>query len=140
MIYSHHFIIYIYYHFIYPVIAQSQCLILIGRDSGLNTVSQLQAYLSPQDDTNVSGPLAISALKIRQSDYGISWYIPSVTRQKGESQNGCFKKTKHVKFISSPVICTCTCAYQGGRKCSFLGKFGVICFLETPVLRFALLP
>ena len=32
-------------------------------------------------------------------------------RQKGESQNGCFKKAKHV-----------------------------LCFLETPVLRFALLP
>ena len=23
---------------------------------------------------------------------------PSVIRQKGESQNGCFKKTKHAKF------------------------------------------
>ena len=27
-----------------------------------------------------------------------------------------------------------------GKKCSFSGKFGVLCFLETPVLRFALLP
>ena len=27
-----------------------------------------------------------------------------------------------------------------GKKCSFFGKFGVLCFLETPVLRFALLP
>ena len=26
------------------------------------------------------------------------------------------------------------------KKCSFFGKFGVLCFLETPVLRFALLP
>ena len=26
------------------------------------------------------------------------------------------------------------------RKCLFLGKFDVLCFLETPVLRFALLP
>ena len=25
-------------------------------------------------------------------------------------------------------------------KCSFFGKFDVLCFLETPVLRFALLP
>ena len=45
----------------------------------------------------------------------------SVIRQKGESQNGCFKKTKHA-------------------KCLFFGKFGVLCFLEKPVLRFALLP
>ena len=27
-----------------------------------------------------------------------------------------------------------------GKKCSFLGKFGVFCFRETPVLRFTLLP
>ena len=29
---------------------------------------------------------------------------------------------------------------SGGKKCSFFGKFGVLCFLETPVLRFSLLP
>ena len=28
---------------------------------------------------------------------------------------------------------------SGGKKCLFFGKFGVLCFLETPVLRFALL-
>ena len=28
---------------------------------------------------------------------------------------------------------------SGGKKCSF-GKFGLLCFFETPVLRFALLP
>ena len=28
----------------------------------------------------------------------------------------------------------------GDKKCSFFRKFGVLCFLETPVLRFALLP
>ena len=29
---------------------------------------------------------------------------------------------------------------SGGKKCLFFGNFGVVCFLETPVLRFALLP
>ena len=29
---------------------------------------------------------------------------------------------------------------SGGKKCSFFGKFGVLCFLETPGLRFAFLP
>ena len=29
---------------------------------------------------------------------------------------------------------------SGGKECSFFGKFGMLCFLETPVLRFALLP
>ena len=33
-----------------------------------------------------------------------------------------------------------TCAYQGARNVRCFGKFGVLCFLETPVLRFALLP
>ena len=42
------------------------------------------------------------------------------TRQNGECQNGCFT------------------AYQGVRNVRFCGKFGVLCFLETPVFRFAL--
>ena len=29
---------------------------------------------------------------------------------------------------------------SGGKTCSFFGKFGVLCFLEIPVLRLALLP
>ena len=29
---------------------------------------------------------------------------------------------------------------SGGKKCSFFGKFGVLCFVETPVLKFTLLP
>ena len=33
----------------------------------------------------------------------------------------------------------CVCI-SGGKKCSFFGKFGVPCFLETPALRFCLLP
>ena len=54
-------------------------------------------------------------------------------RQKGESQNGCFKKAKHAKI--SEKICV-----SGGKKCLFFGNFDILCFLETPVLRFALLP
>ena len=60
-----------------------------------------------------------------------SFYLLLI-RQKGESQNGCFKKTKHAKFSQKRI--------SGGKKCSFFGKFGVLCFLETPVLRFTLLP
>ena len=48
-----------------------------------------------------------------------SWLI----RQKIK----CFKKTNYV-------------CVSGGKKCSFLGRFDVFCFLETPVLRFTLLP
>ena len=71
--------------------------------------------------------------------------ISSVIRQKGESQNGYFKKTKYAKFsdktnISYPLICTRTCLYQRVRNVRFARKFGVLCFFETPALGFALLP
>ena len=54
------------------------------------------------------------------------------------------KKTKHAKFseqrtLLPPDTLTYVCE-SGGKKCSFFGKFGVLCFLETIVLRFALLP
>ena len=73
------------------------------------------------------------------------WYlISSVIRQKGESQNGCFKKTKCAKFSEKRAFLTlCSHTYvckTGGKKCLFFGKFGVLSFLETPVLRFVLLP
>ena len=60
----------------------------------------------------------------------------SVRRQKGESQNGCFKETKHVKFSEKRTFRTCV----SGSKCSFFGKSVVLCFLEISVLRFPLLP
>ena len=36
------------------------------------------------------------------------WMIPylSVIRQKGESQNGCYKKTKHIKFSEKRTFLT----------------------------------
>ena len=66
-------------------------------------------------------------------------------RQKGESQNGCFKKTRHTKFSEKRTFLTrwYTHTYiciSGVKKCSLFGKFGMLCFLETPVLSFALLP
>ena len=46
---------------------------------------------------------------------------------------------KDINFILSAIRHTCVCV-SGGKKCLFFGNFGVFCFLETPVLRFALLP
>ena len=65
-------------------------------------------------------------------------------RQKGESQNGCFKKAKLAKIsenkqVLPPDTHTYVCVSRS-KKCLFFGNFGVLCFLETPVLRFALLP
>ena len=34
------------------------------------------------------------------------WYTSSVIRQKGESRNECFKKTKHAKFSDKRTILT----------------------------------
>ena len=50
-------------------------------------------------------------------------------KRKQENKKITFKKTKHAKFSEKLTF-----------KCLFFGKFGVLCFLETPVLRFALLP
>ena len=64
----------------------------------------------------------------------------SVIRHKGESSRKQstpnFPKNEH--FLP-PDTQTYVCL-SGGKKCSFFWKFGVLCFLETPVLRFALLP
>ena len=62
----------------------------------------------------------------------------SVIGQKGESQNGCFKKTK--RQISRKANISYPLSVSGGKKCSFFGKFDMLCILETPVLRFTLLP
>ena len=47
-----------------------------------------------------------------------------------------FSKNEH--FLP-PDTYTYVCV-SGGKKCSFFRKFGVLCFLEAPVLGFALLP
>ena len=71
-----------------------------------------------------------------------------IIRQKGKSQNGCFKKKKKNKarqifqkkhHFLTPDMHIYVCV-SWGKKCSFFGKFGKLCFLETPILRYALLP
>ena len=71
----------------------------------------------------------------------ISIDISLIISQKSGSQNRCFKKTKYAKFSEKRTFltpCTYVCV-SGGKKCSFFGKSGMLCFLETPVLRFTLL-
>ena len=70
----------------------------------------------------------------------------SVKRQKGESQNGVSRKQSTSKFPKNehfllPDTHTYVCV-PGGKKCSFFGKFDVLCFLETCFQGrpFALLP
>ena len=54
-----------------------------------------------------------------------------VSRRQSTSK---FPKNKH--FLP-PDTHTCVCV-SGGKKCLFFGNFDVLCFLETPVSRFAL--
>ena len=58
--------------------------------------------------------------------------ILSVIRQKGKSQNECFKKTKHTKFSEKehflPLDTHTFMSVLGGKNCSFLGKFGVLLY------------
>ena len=66
--------------------------------------------------------------------------ISSVIRQKGESQNACFKKSKHTKFSKNEHSLspdTFTVCVSGDKKCSFLGIFENIRFEICP---FSLLP
>ena len=67
-----------------------------------------------------------------------------VTRQKVESQNGCYKKSKHAKFSGNKENSgTRACAYQEVKRQEFFGKFGALffsCNHRFEVRPFALLP
>ena len=60
--------------------------------------------------------------------WNLTFSKPSVIRLKGESQNGGNKKTKQATYGYG----------SGGRKCSFFGKFSVLCNFVTSVLKLAL--
>ena len=66
----------------------------------------------------------------------LSYDNSSVIRQKGESQNGGYKKRKHAKFFEKTSM-TNPLSKGVRNKYSFFEKFGV---LFTSFLRFALLP
>ena len=73
--------------------------------------------------------------------YSIVYFVGNTA--KGRISKRVFQENKARQIfrktnISYPLIRTRTCAYRG-KKCSFFGKFDVPCFLEKPVLRFALL-
>ena len=52
------------------------------------------------------------------------------------SKNNEHAKCENYFFRKTPF----SACVSGGKKCSLFGKFGVLFFLETPVLRFAILP
>ena len=56
----------------------------------------------------------------------------SVIRQKGESQNGCFKETKHSKFFEKWTFLTPWYAYQGLRNVCFSENLACFLLLKHP--------
>ena len=65
------------------------------------------------------------------------FYNSSVIKQKGKSQNGCFKETKHPIFsektnISYPLIRKRTCEYQGVSNVCFSENLACFVFLKYP--------
>ena len=57
-------------------------------------------------------------------------------------KTGVSRKQSTLKFLKNKhFLPPDTHTYvSGGKKCLFFGNFGMLCFLQTPVLRFALLP
>ena len=66
--------------------------------------------------------------------------MSSARRQKGVSRQSAKRaKISKKQKISYPLYAHVV-RVSGGKKCSFFRKFGVLCFIVTYVLRFALLP
>ena len=66
------------------------------------------------------------------------WFLSTEffsNKAKGQISKWVFQENKARQIFRKTNMCV-----SGGKKCSFFGKFGVLCFLETPVFRFALLP
>ena len=61
--------------------------------------------------------------------------ISLIIKQKSESQNGFFKKTKHAKFLKTSVcvcVCVCVCMYQGVRNVCFSENLACFVVLKHP--------
>ena len=68
------------------------------------------------------------------------------TKAKGRISKWVFKENKARQIFQKtniscppPHLKRTRACISGDKKCSFSSNFGVLCFLETPVLRFALL-
>ena len=61
------------------------------------------------------------------------WVISTAIRQKGKSQTGCYKKTKHAKFSEKRTVFnqipTRSCGYQGVTNVPFSKNLACFVFL-----------
>ena len=78
--------------------------------------------------------LSVVSMKIEnRRKWGKNVNLKTGISRKQSTPN--FPKNEHFLLLDMHKLCV-----SGGKKCSFFGKFGVLCFLETPDLRFARLP
>ena len=77
----------------------------------------------------------VICITIPANDLMITWW-KVIRRYKAEGRisKRVFQENKARQIFHKTNI------WNERKKCSFFGKFGMLCFLETPVLRFALLP
>ena len=75
----------------------------------------------------------VSPIMSLKGNIGLKWvnirHITSAIRQKSESQNGCFKKTKHARFSEKR-----TYTYQGVRSVRFSENLACFVFLKHHIL------
>ena len=99
-----------------------------------------------KQQTNNSAFLSAKILNVSLQIITQGAYL-SVIRQNGKSQNRSYKKTKHAKFSKKNEhfllhdTHTHVCV-SGGKKCSFIRKFGVLfsCNTHFKIGPFAFLP
>ena len=60
-------------------------------------------------------------------------------KAKGGITKRVFQENKERQIFQKTNISYLLIRTQGGKKCFFFGKPGVLCFLKTPFLKFALL-
>ena len=85
--------------------------------------------------TSLYHPKSKPTLKLKIGNY---FYKFVGNKAKGESQSGCFKKTKHAKFSEKRTFVTPwyayvrTCTYHRVRNVCFLENLACFIFLKQP--------
>ena len=81
--------------------------------------------------------LSVVSMKIEnRRKWGKNVNLKTGISRKQSTPN--FPKNDHSHFL--PPDTRTYVSVSGGKKCSFYGKFGVLCFLETPAFSLFLLP
>ena len=73
----------------------------------------------------------------QQENIGFVTFTEGILNAKLHFFFSVFFEIQASKIIGNLETYECV---SGGKRSLFFGKFGVVCFLEAPVLRFALLP